>query len=142
MIRIGPLELARTDLTHNGALYMRRWVAQIARLGSIRLHYIARPDPARHLHDHPWDFVSFVLRGWYEEVYEGRIHGSRIAEFTRRRRWLNAQRFRATHAHQITAVAPGGCWTLVLAGPLRRVWGFETAAGWIDFRTYLKDHEP
>lgn len=34
---------------------------------SIRLHVIHTPDLDRAMHDHPWTFASWVLRGWYEE---------------------------------------------------------------------------
>jgi hypothetical protein len=42
------------------------WLLQ--RLGvAVRLHVIHTPDLDRALHDHPWTFVSLVLRGWYRE---------------------------------------------------------------------------
>lgn len=142
-LRIGPLELSRTDLTHDGVLYMRRWVAEIPMLGGIRLHRIAGPDPDRHLHDHPFDFVSLVLWGWYDETYDDNEPCEIDAVFSRRRRWLALNRFRAEHLHQITQVAPGGCWTLVLSGRRRRPWGFNTAVGWILWSDYyLKEHKP
>lgn len=35
---------------------------------SIRIHHIVLPDQDRHLHDHPWNARTFILRGWYREV--------------------------------------------------------------------------
>ena len=37
---------------------------------SIRLHHIKRPDGDRNLHDHPCDFRSIVLAGYYVETRE------------------------------------------------------------------------
>src|SRR6516225_3836294 len=33
------------------------------------LHSIRRPDSTRALHNHPWGFVSLLLRGGYTEVF-------------------------------------------------------------------------
>lgn len=42
------------------------WLLQ--KLGiAARLHCIYTPDLDRALHDHPWTFLSLVLRGWYYE---------------------------------------------------------------------------
>jgi hypothetical protein len=152
-MKIGPLELSDTSLTHHGVLYMRRWAAEVPWLGGVRLHYIAGPDPGPYPHDHPFDFVSFVLRGWYVEENQDhwRFHVLRLfgrcgvwldACFLERRRWLSVAARYAEHTHRIVEVAPGGCWTLVVSGRRRRTWGYVTAHGWIDFLTYLEDHEP
>lgn len=39
------------------------------RLFGAYLHHIDRPDPGFDLHDHPWPFVSIILRGGYTEEY-------------------------------------------------------------------------
>ena len=88
----------------------------------VYLHKIHGPDPGRDLHDHPWDFVSFVLRGWYDERSTN-PPGFLTMAGERRVRWLN--RKRAEVAHRITSVAHGkSTWTLVFVGPRRRKWGF------------------
>jgi hypothetical protein len=139
----GLLELSRTDLTHRGSLYMRRWVAEIPPLGGIRLHWILKEDVGRDFHDHPFDFASLVLRGWYDEHADfGPDRPWRL------RRTAGTLAFRsAEHEHWISQVAPEGCWTLVLSGRHRRTWGFLTAGGWVDHVTYLREnnlkkHEP
>jgi hypothetical protein len=144
-IKIGPLELSRTDITERGDLYMRRWVAEIPALGGVRLHKIVRPDADRNLHDHPFDFVSIVLWGHYAERVAG-LPGERV------RRTGSIRYFRAEHLHRITWGSffdrydprhdGPPCWTLCISGPRRRVWGFHTAGGWVDYRTYLKEHRP
>ena len=143
-MKIGPLELSDTSLTHHGVLYMRRWVAEVPWLGGVRLHYIAGPDPSPDPHDHPFDFVSFVLRGEYtEETPGGGIQPFTDAEIQypavwKRRRWLSLAYRPAEAQHKVLMVSPGGCWTLVLSGRRRRTWGYVTARGWVDFRTYLE----
>lgn len=65
----------------DGAMYMRRnWVihpksiaSRILRLftpyHSARLHLIKREDWDRNLHNHPFEYRTFVLKGWYREEY-------------------------------------------------------------------------
>jgi hypothetical protein len=114
--------------------YMRRW-ALLFGVGSIRLHHWYRSDDKRAPHDHPWGFVTVVLRGSYTDVSFplvpwtwSRATGSPSPGvlWGERRDVLRAGSVRrrpAQHVHTAD-VAAGGCWTLVLTGPNRRVWGF------------------
>jgi hypothetical protein len=47
--------------------YMHRWIFKHP-WGTVRLHHILRSDDDRHLHDHPFNFVSLLLTGGYTEV--------------------------------------------------------------------------
>lgn len=117
----------------------------------IYLHRIHGPDPGLDLHDHPWPFVSIILRGGYdEEVEPARTASSRAdrAEATEawaptlyrtgsaprgdRRRWRagSVHRMPLDLAHRIVSVRPGTV-TLVLRGRRRRVWGFYQPDGWV-----------
>jgi hypothetical protein len=54
----------------NGDLYMSRYwlIKERAWLPfAIRLHEWHRPDSGRHLHDHPCDYRTIILRGAYVE---------------------------------------------------------------------------
>lgn len=106
-------------------VYLRRLYLLRTPWFQVMLHRILRPDPDRHLHDHPWDFLSLVLRGWYQEQRGRRIHT---------RRWWNF--CRAEGAHKITVVSPD-CITLVFTGRKRRDWGFHTPTGWVHWKSYI-----
>src|SRR6185369_13137745 len=73
--------------------YMLRWylIPRNRRL-NIYLHKFMRDDEDRALHDHPWWFISLVLRGAYTEVTD--------AGETRREAWSLAYR-PATHRHRV-----------------------------------------
>lgn len=93
--------------------YLYRWVADFD-LFSIRLHKWVCGDDPRHLHDHPWNFIVWVLKGSYFDVSKDK------------RELMNAGKIcfrKALHAH---TVETKGCWTLVLTGPEIRRWGFYT----------------
>lgn len=62
---------------------------------AIRIHIIKRPDSDRHLHDHPFDFRTFVLDGMYiEERADGKAY----------RKETDTYKLDATTPHRIRAV--------------------------------------
>jgi len=83
---------------------------------SIRLHHICRPDNDRHLHDHPWDARTFILRGWYVEE---RANGERLARVAGDTFTLNHNDY-----HKILDISQGGVWTLFVTFKYRGDWGF------------------
>jgi hypothetical protein len=46
--------------------YLIRWAINTP-FGGVKLHHILRSDEDRDCHDHPWSFLSIVLRGGYWE---------------------------------------------------------------------------
>ena len=125
-----------------GELYLRRWRILQTPWFAIYLHKIATPDKDRDLHDHPWPFVSLVLRGGYDEVLcehpeNDAINGYRPIGRIVRRGWLSLGFRRATDAHRIVRLHRDPTWTLVLTGPRRRSWGFYTESGYVDWKVYL-----
>jgi hypothetical protein len=112
----------RLTLSHNGHRFLERWGLVHERLGGFYLHNIADADPGLDLHDHPWTFASFILRGGYTEEFaeDARQPHRTVTRFCNR--W-SFHRVPLGHAHRITSARPG-TWSLVLRGPTRRVWGF------------------
>lgn len=118
-----------------GALYLRRWrIVQTPWFG-IYLHKITMPDKDRDLHDHPWSFLSVVLRGGYDE----QLGADPVIGYTlvRTRSWLSVAFRRATDAHRIMRLHRTPTWTFVLVGRRRRSWGFYTPQGYVGWREYL-----
>ncbi len=137
----------RTPYTHihgeDGSLYMARywifnrydvrpraWWRDL--LPAVRLHYIRRPDADRHMHDHPWDARSIVLKGWYAEIREGHD-------------WIIMRKPGSTATigfgefHRITQVPPDGVWTLFITWKYRGTWGFLVDGKKVPDKEYLGD---
>lgn len=93
--------------------YVERWVIDFFGYFSIRLHHWLKSDDTRHYHDHAWDFLSFVLWGSLVDRTE---NGDEL------RKWLSFKFFKAEHRHMVVIDKP--CWTILLCGPERRVWGY------------------
>lgn len=131
----------------DGSFYMERfWLFRTPWINA-RVHHIHTPDHDRHLHDHPWTFISIILRGSYIEArprfYEPRffssLNNTELVDYTYRREGSIALR-RAIDRHLIDLVSNGGVWTLVFTFPNRHKWGFYTPEGKIPWKKYESTH--
>lgn len=153
----------------DGSLYMGRWwvfnpytrlpdgetaPARWNWLPSIRVHHIMRPDNDRHLHDHPWNARTVVLRGWYTEerpwfsLSDGEaatadgaavLDGEDRAVFHRVSGYTGRLLF--GQYHRISAVSSGGVWTLFFTWRKRGTWGFDVDGEKVPWRQYLNVSE-
>lgn len=110
--------------------YMERYTLFRTNDVWVRVHHILRSDQDRDLHDHPWDYVTLLLRGGYTEVTPDgqRFYGAGS---------VLARRAEALHR----LIVPEGetCWTLFMTGPKIREWGFQTEFGWMHWKDYLEN---
>ncbi len=102
--------------------YLTRWRVVQTPWAAVYLHRFDSPDSRATFHDHPWNFVSIVLRGGYDEVRP--VTGLRSV------RWFN--RVRTTDAHYIERLHRTPTWSLLLVGRRQRKWGYvrPTEAGY------------
>lgn len=118
-----------------GVKYLTRLYVLCTPWFGIMLHWFHAPDPDPHCHDHPWWFVSILLRGVYQERRQtllGLRNSGRYALHAEseslRRGFLNTAFRRATDVHRITRVMPGTM-TLIINGPKVKSWGFLKQTG-------------
>lgn len=116
--------------------YLIRWRLLQTPWFGIYLHRIGTPDSRPTLHDHPWNFTAFVLRGGYTERRLDPL--TMTVDESHRVRFVN--RMRTHDAHAITRLARVPTWTLVFVGARRRTWGylepeweFPDRWGWTEF---------
>lgn len=109
--------------------YVVRWIAETP-WASVRVHHWTGPDDTRAPHDHPWWFLTFVLRGGYTDTSpEGDEHLC-----------APVVRFRpALHRH---AVVPDGdgAWTLLVTGRIFRPWGFWPDGRFVKANKWFLSH--
>lgn len=110
----------------NGGKIERTWL--MSKLPSIRVHHILRADLERHMHDHPWNARTFILRGWYMELRKASPVRCRVAGTTAHLRY--------GEFHRIVAVPPDGVWTLFISWKHQGTWGFEVDGKKIPWREY------
>lgn len=109
---------------HDSIDYLTRYTLLSTRLFSIKLHHILSSDDEC-LHDHPWTFISILLRGTYIEEsdngYKGFGPGSILF---RRAQWK----------HRLMIDKP--VWSCVITFRKVREWGFWTKKGFIRWEDY------
>lgn len=92
----------------------------------LYLHRFEGPDPRSTLHDHPWPFLSVVLRGGY---IERRLDPETMeVDEAHEVRWIN--RLRTHDAHAIVRLLRVPTWTLMVVGRRVRTWGYLEPAGY------------
>lgn len=125
-LRSDILRLKNAD----GSRYLTRFPLLRTPWFSVYLHFLYGPDLGSCLHDHPWDFFSLVLRGWYwEQVPTDPDRPLADAKLRLVDLW-NVKR--ATELHRIVALSEcSPVITLIVTGRRRRGWGFVTPTGWI-----------
>lgn len=110
---------------------------------ALRLHFIARPDLDRDMHDHPSSFISIVLRGGYTErlptSFVPNWVGAEEDGYNVERRPGSIALRRYTDRHRIISVLPNTV-TLVLWMRKRQSWGFFTRRGKVHWRRYESVH--
>lgn len=103
----------------------KRWQFPI----SIRIHHIQRKDDDRHLHDHPWNARTIIIKGGYTEMREGGGHWPRVPGST--------AKLKFGEYHRITYVRPEGAWTIFITGRYQGTWGFLVDGQKVQWRKYL-----
>lgn len=93
--------------------YMYRWVFNFW-LFAIRIHRWVRSDDKRHFHDHPWGFITIVLKGGYVDVSPDKRDVLSPGSI----------RYRSAYHKHYVEVPEEGCTTLLITGPPIRNWGF------------------
>jgi len=129
-----PFTIADQD----GSPYLTRYFVLRSRWFGIYLHNIHRND-RDDMHDHPWNFTTFILRGGYWEYLTDH------PPLTDRRRWCgpgSVLRHKATDIHRVELRTDEWgkfipAWTLVFIGRKQRSWGFHTLGGWVHWREYM-----
>jgi hypothetical protein len=117
-----------------GEAYLRRHHLLFTRDSSIRFHHILSSDPVTNaLHDHPWDYTTFLASGGYTEITpDGETYYEAPCVLVRK----------AEQPHRLVLAAP--VWTYIVCGRVRRPWGYRTDNGlWVPWRKYaLGDFAP
>lgn len=127
----------------DGAPYIYRWHLARTDFGGVYFHIQVANDPERPLHDHPWDNMSVILSGGYDEILDtdpedtepphGYVHKRRAGDVVFRK---------AEWAHRLL-LPPGFRYTMTLFtfGPKRREWGFWYPDGWRPYAAVTETHD-
>lgn len=127
---------------------------------SIRLHFIYQPDKDHHMHDHPWDARTVILRGGYREQVPGddalrdqvlanlqndpgldakMFTQAKTVSFSEYHERLSGYTGVLKHGqvHRIDKIHEGCAVTLFITGKYKGPWGFLVAGKMVPWRKYL-----
>lgn len=93
-----------------------------------RVHHILRSDKGVAFHDHPWNYMTLILKDGYYEVVPVLDPNGTVTDVLVR----NARAW-----HRIELPEGRTAWTLFLMGPSRQTWGFLTRFGKVEWRVFL-----
>lgn len=137
---------------NGGTEKKRSWLRNL--LPSVRVHFIFGADQDPHLHDHPWDCRTIILRGWYIErvfnpEYDSMLPEASWNQETKRRFKMEGETkgFKPHQWHQICLVKTSGCWTLFITWKYKEPWGFMVdgdkmlSRDYFEYRKQWRDHE-
>lgn len=109
----------------------------------VYLHKMSTPDGRPILHNHPWPFVSFLLKGSYTEMIPCNCNwdGCTYYAVPRRVNRMNVKRFNKSW-HWISELHREVVWTLVFVGKRRRTWGYlEPDGTYYDYNNHPVNDE-
>lgn len=135
----------RTPYRHLAGYMNRYWFLRLGhRPGSVhpliaaRVHHILRSDAGEDFHDHPWPYLTIILRGGYCEVRPVLDASGRVIE--ERRRWYGPGSVllrRAGTWHRLELQPGRTAWTLFCTGPKVQGWGFLSRGAKVPYWRYL-----
>lgn len=111
--------------------YVIRWGIK-TKWFSIRVHKWLHSDDLRHLHDHSWWYLTFIMKGHYTEFLEN-DKVDFVTRFQFRYRPLG-------HKHAVSIDPFKGCWSILLTGPEKREWGFWVNGKFRKRNKYFFEH--
>lgn len=102
---------------------------------AVRVHHILRSDKGRDPHDHPWPYLTIILRGGYHETRYN-DEGVPVAA-----KWYGPGSviFRPAKSWHMLDLPPyDTCWTLFITGRKKQKWGFNVDGVKVPYDEYLK----
>lgn len=113
-------KLIREIRSKAGELHFKRWRVIETPWFNIYIHYIAKSDEDEHLHEHPWNFRTFVLKGGYKHrvirpVADMAHFRNIYHEETETVLPFHSVNMRWMDLHKVELFAP--TWSLVFTGP-------------------------
>lgn len=129
-------KLVKEIRNKKGDLHFKRWQIWSTKWFNIYLHFINKADEDKHMHTHPWNFWSIILKGGYIE-FSGVIGESLMSKVTKR--GFLHMAYRKYNVPHMVGFLTHPTYTLVITGPGGKEWGYETESGWKDHETYRKE---
>lgn len=121
------MKLVKEIKSKDGELHFRRFLLFGTPWFSVYIHHIYKKDEDKHLHDHPWNYFSMVLKGSYNESSQDGVRLMKPGNLV----FASAERL-----HKIAFLRTNKVVTLFITGKRKRDWGYKVGDEWVDHKTY------
>lgn len=111
----------------DGVVHFRRWRILYTPWFKINLHGIYKRDEDKHLHNHPWNFASIVLKGFYVEEKSDGLNLRYPGQIAIRKKDV---------FHKIYSLCSKSVYTLNIMWGKEEVWGYKVDDKFVDHETY------
>lgn len=119
--------LKRNDFYRDDKIYFTMWILFSCKWFQVRIHRIIKMNDTC-LHDHPWGFITLILKGGYVEYTEKKsriLHPGRII-------YRGSNFKHRLEIHQKS-------WSLNLMFPTRKEWGYFVNGTFVKWDQYNGD---
>jgi len=129
--------LVKEISSKDGELHFRRYRLIECSFFAIYFHVIYKHDEDNHLHSHPWNFWSLILKGGYEETFKSK-YNENYETFIRKPFSLG---FRFYDDYHRVIRLFSTTYTLVFCSPrnLNYTWGYDVDGKHVNFNDYRKN---
>jgi hypothetical protein len=108
-------------------IFMTRYTILSCKYFSVKIHKFYRSDNDI-MHDHPWNFISIILKGGYYEETKTYKKWFSVGSILKRK---------AEFYHKVILPEGKTCLSLVFAGPKKREWGFDCSNKWVSSKDFF-----
>lgn len=118
---------SQMDIGCGKVSWLRRPLARLLQtVGvAVRVHNILRSDDDRAFHDHPWPYLTIILKGGYFEVQPVFDKSGLHTGIMRTWRGPGSIMLRGAKSwHRLEVDPAKDCWTLFCTGKQAQQWGF------------------
>jgi hypothetical protein len=105
-----------------GVIHFRRYAIIETKWFGLYIHRIYKADADKHLHSHPWNFKSIILKGSYAEAYNGIDIFGEPQTYIRTREFLDYSSANTDYFHKILNIIKGPVTTLFFTYGVHREW--------------------
>lgn len=115
--------------SRTGELHFQRYAIFETPILSLYIHKIYKRDEDLHLHNHPWNFITMVLDGGYEELLPNGKRNKIPGTIS----WMSRNGY-----HKINQIIAGPVTTIFLSFGKWMPWGYDVNGNHVESNLYRK----
>jgi len=112
-----------------GVLHFQRYAVIETDKFAVYIHKIHEADKDLHLHSHPWNFISLILKGSYIEKFLGKDLFWEDQEFFRIKSFLSFSKGNRSYFHKIERIRKGPVYSLFVTWGKHQNWFYKMEDG-------------